>query len=72
VHFSGGAAASYSLFDLDTGKLGCSGNAVAYGGYVLAKDFVKLFQTNFPDNPITPSIQLMFQRTGGCMTLPGQ
>jgi hypothetical protein len=37
VHFSGGAAATYSLFDLNRGELGCSGNAVAYSGYVLAK-----------------------------------
>ena len=61
VHFSGGAAATYALFRLETGNLDCSGNVVDYGGYIEAKEFVNDFRAV----PITPSKQLLFQR-GAC------
>ena len=33
VNFSGGAAATFSLFDLEDGSIECAGNAFAYSGY---------------------------------------
>jgi hypothetical protein len=60
VHFSGGAIATYDLFDF-TGKLSCSGVAFAYGGYVKAKDF----PAKYSNNIIDPTKQSMFHR-GGC------
>jgi hypothetical protein len=60
VHFSGGAVASYALFQFN-GNVTCSGVAFAYGGYVAAKHFVD--QMNKHD--IDPRSQLVFLR-GGC------
>jgi hypothetical protein len=67
VHFSGGAAATYSLFGLESGSLECSGNVADYGGYVRAKDFVKEFRNSL----IEPSKQLLFLR-GTCSSLDKQ
>ena len=60
VHFSGGAVASYDLFQFN-GSLTCSGNVMAYAGYVKAKDF----RDEFDALAVDPRKQLIFLR-GGC------
>lgn len=57
VYFSGGAVATYALFDLE-GPLRCSGNVFDYGGFVKAEDFVEKFRKGTLD-PLDPSKQLI-------------
>ena len=60
VHYSGGAVATYALFELN-GDLDCSGNVYDYGGYISPKKFRKEFRK--PN--INPDQQLIFFR-GRC------
>lgn len=60
VYFSGGAVATYALFQLN-GDMSCSGNVYDYDGYIREKDFNKKFRN--PD--IRPDRQMIFYR-GRC------
>jgi hypothetical protein len=60
VHFSGGSVAAYDLFGFD-GSLSCSGVTFAYGGYVKASKFSKVYTAQ----NIDPRDQLIAKR-GGC------
>ena len=59
VYFSGGAVATYALFQMD-GSLRCSGNVYDYDGYIREKDFNRAFRR--PD--ISPDKQMIFYRGG--------
>jgi hypothetical protein len=54
VNFSGGAATTFSLFDLEDGSDECSGNAYAYSGYFQQDDFA----THFRDDQVVIPSQL--------------
>ena len=67
AYFSGGAVATFALFNLD-GGLKCSGNAMDYGGFIKAGDFVKKFRAGnvqLGGDPINPMRQLILVRPGG-------
>jgi hypothetical protein len=61
VYFSGGAVATYALFQID-GNFVCSANLYDYDGYVREKDF----QMKLRSNDIDPSTQLVLVRSPGC------
>jgi hypothetical protein len=61
VYFSGGAIATYALFQID-GNFVCSANLYDYDGYVREKDF----QMKLRSNDIDPSTQLVLVRNPGC------
>ncbi len=61
VYFSGGAVATYALFQID-GNFICSANVYDYDGYVREKDF----RTKLRTNDIDPSTQLVLVRNAGC------
>jgi hypothetical protein len=60
VFYSGGAIATYILYDL-TGNVYCSANVFDYGGRIKGKDF----DAQFRSSNIDPGAQLLFQR-GQC------
>jgi hypothetical protein len=61
VYFSGGAIATYALFQID-GNFVCSANVYDYDGYVRDKDFPERFRTD----DLKPSRQLVLVRSPGC------
>jgi hypothetical protein len=61
VYFSGGAIATYGLFQID-GKFVCSANVYDYDGYIRDKEFQKKLRTD----DITPSTQAILVRNPGC------
>lgn len=63
VNFSGGAATTFSLFDLEDGSIECSGNTFAYSGYFQQDRY----PTHLRDDVVGEPLQITDQ-SGECAT----